>query len=86
MYNVIVAGSTDFTTDCILQLMKMDNVNISSVIAPIDSKKDRKRNIIISEVSKIALENNINFVRFEARFFNRCSLWKNFIEKNFGDS
>ena len=53
MYNIIVAGSTDFTTDCILQLMKMDNVNISSVIAPIDSKKDRKGNIIISEVSKI---------------------------------
>ena len=25
MYNVIVAGSTDFTADCILQLMKMDN-------------------------------------------------------------
>lgn len=65
MYNVIVAGSTDFTTDCILQLMKMDNVNISSVIAPIDSKKDRKGNIIISEVSKIALENNIKLLKPE---------------------
>ncbi len=65
MYNVIVAGSTDFTTDCILQLMKMDNVNISSVIAPIDSKKDRKGNIIISEVSKLALENNIKIFKPE---------------------
>ena len=65
MYNVIVAGSTDFTTDCILQLMKLDNVNISSVIAPIDSKKDRKGNIIISEVSKLALENNIKLFKPE---------------------
>ena len=65
MYNVIVAGSTDFTTDCILQLMKMDNVNISSVIAPIDLKKDRKGNIIISEVSKLALENNIKLLKPE---------------------
>ena len=65
MYNVIVAGSTDFTADCILQLIKMDNVNISSVIAPIDSKKDRKGNIIISEVSKIALENNIKLLKPE---------------------
>lgn len=65
MYNVIVAGSTDFTADCILQLMKMDNVNISSVIAPIDSKKDRKGNIIISEVSKLALENNIKLFKPE---------------------
>lgn len=65
MYNVIVAGSTDFTTDCILQLMKLDNVNISSVIAPIDSKKDRKGNIIISEVSKLALENNIKLLKPE---------------------
>lgn len=63
MYNVIVAGSTDFTADCILQLMKLDNVNILSVIAPIDSKKDRKGNIIISEVSKIALENNIKLLK-----------------------
>lgn len=65
MYNVIVAGSTDFTTDCILQLMKMDNVNISSVIAPIDSKKNRKGNIIISEVSKLALENNLKLLKPE---------------------
>ena len=65
MYNVIVAGSTDFTADCILQLIKMDNVNISSVIAPIDSKKDRKGNIIISEVSKIAFENNIKLLKPE---------------------
>ena len=65
MYNVIVAGSTDFTADCILQLMKMDNVNISSVIAPMDSKKDRKGNIIISEVSKLALENNIKLFKPE---------------------
>ena len=65
MYNVIVAGSTDFTADCILQLIKLDNVNISSVIAPIDSKKDRKGNIIISEVSKIALENNLKLLKPE---------------------
>lgn len=65
MYNVIVAGSTDFTADCILQLMKLDNVNILSVIAPIDSKKDRKGNIIVSEVSKIALENNIKLLKPE---------------------
>ena len=65
MYNVIVAGSTDFTADCILQLMKLDNVNILSVIAPIDSKKDRNGNIIISEVSKIALENNIKLLKPE---------------------
>lgn len=65
MYNVIVAGSTDFTADCILQLMKLDNVNILSVIAPIDSKKDRKGNIIISEVSKIVLENNIKILKPE---------------------
>ena len=65
MYNVIVAGSTDFTADCILQLMKLDNVNISSVIAPIDSKKDRKGNIIISPSSKIALENNIKLLKPE---------------------
>lgn len=65
MYNVIVAGSTDFTADCILQLIKLDNVNISSIIAPIDSKKDRKGNIIISEVSKIALENNIKLLKPE---------------------
>ena len=65
MYNVIVAGSTDFTADCILQLMKLDNVNISSIIAPIDSKKDRKGNIIISPSSKIALENNIKLLKPE---------------------
>lgn len=65
MYNVIVAGSTDFTADCILQLIKTDNVDISSIIAPIDSKKDRKGNIIISEVSKIALENNIKLLKPE---------------------
>ena len=41
MYNVIVAGSTDFTRDCILQLMELDNVNLNGVIAPIDTKKDR---------------------------------------------
>ena len=65
MYNVIVAGSTDFTADCILQLIKMDNVNISSIIAPVDSKKDRKGNIIISPTSKIALENNIKLLKPE---------------------
>lgn len=65
MYNVVVAGSTDFTADCILQLMKLDNVNISSVIAPIDSKKDRKGNIIISPTSKMALENNIKLLQPE---------------------
>lgn len=65
MYNVIVAGSTDFTADCILQLMKLDNVNISSAITPIDSKKDRKGNIIISPAGKTALENNIKLLKPE---------------------
>lgn len=65
MYNVIAAGSTDFTADCILQLMKCDNVNISSVIAPIDTKKDRKGNIIYSPASRVALENNIKLLKPE---------------------
>lgn len=66
MYNVIVAGSTDFTRDCILQLMELDNVNLSGVIAPIDTKKDRKGNIINSPVSEIALEKNLNLFQPES--------------------
>ncbi len=65
MYKVIVAGSTDFTSDCILQLLKCSNVNIVSVIAPIDTKKDRKGNIIESEVSIVAKENNLNILKPE---------------------
>lgn len=66
MYNVIVAGSTDFTRDCILQLMKTDNVNLSAVIAPIDTKKDRKGNIINSPTVEVALENNIKLFQPES--------------------
>ena len=65
MYKVIVAGSTDFTADCILQLLKCNNVKIVSVIAPIDTKKDRKGNIIESQVSIIAKENNLNILKPE---------------------
>nr|WP_245555839.1 methionyl-tRNA formyltransferase [Brachyspira innocens] len=66
MYNVIVAGSTDFTRDCILQLMKTDNVNLSAVISPIDTKKDRKGNIINSPAVEAALENNLNLFQPES--------------------
>lgn len=65
MYNVIIAGSTDFTSDCILQLMKLDNVNISAVISTIDTKKDRKGNIIPNAVTVTALENNLNLLKPE---------------------
>lgn len=65
MYNVIIAGSTDFTSDCILQLMKLDNVNISAVISTIDTKKDRKGNIIPNPVTVTALENNLNLLKPE---------------------
>ena len=66
MYNVIVAGSTDFTRDCILQLMELDNVNLNGVIAPIDTKKDRKGNIINSPVVEIALEKHLNLFQPES--------------------
>lgn len=66
MYNVIVAGSTDFTRDCILQLMELDNVNLNAVIAPIDTKKDRKGNIINSPVAEIAIEKNLNLLQPES--------------------
>ncbi|OEJ16027.1 methionyl-tRNA formyltransferase [Brachyspira hampsonii] len=66
MYNVIVAGSTDFTRDCILQLMELDNVNLNGVIAPIDTKKDRKGNIINSPVVEIALDKHLNLFQPES--------------------
>lgn len=66
MYNVIVAGSTDFTRDCILQLMELDNVNLNGVIAPIDTKKDRKGNIINSPVVEIALDKKLNLFQPES--------------------
>lgn len=66
MYNVVIAGSTDFTSDCILQLKKTENVNLCGVIAPIDTKKDRKGNIINSPTVEIALQNNINLFQPES--------------------
>ncbi|WP_295162587.1 methionyl-tRNA formyltransferase [uncultured Brachyspira sp.] len=84
MYNVIVAGSTDFTRDCILQLLKTDNVNLSGVIAPIDTKKDRKGNIINSPAANAALENNIKLFQPESinkdDFYNTlCGLCPDFL-------
>lgn len=66
MYNVVIAGSTDFTSDCILQLKNTDNVNLCGVIAPIDTKKDRKGNIINSPTVETALENNISLFQPES--------------------
>ena len=66
MYNVVIAGSTDFTSDCIIQLKNTDNVNLCGVIAPIDTKKDRKGNIINSPIVETALENNINLFQPES--------------------
>ena len=66
MYNVVIAGSTDFTSDCILQLKKTENVNLCGVIAPIDTKKDRKGNIINSPTVETALQNNINLFQPES--------------------
>ena len=66
MYNVVIAGSTDFTSDCIIQLKNTDNVNLCGVIAPIDTKKDRKGNIINSPTVETALENNINLFQPES--------------------
>lgn len=63
MYNVIVAGSTDFTADCILQLQKCENVNIKSIISTKDTKKDRKGNILLNPTSKLALEQNIELLQ-----------------------
>ena len=66
MYNVVIAGSTDFTSDCIIQLKNTDNVNLCGVIAPIDTKKDRNGNIINSPTVETALENNINLFQPES--------------------
>ncbi len=66
MYNVVIAGSTDFTSDCIIQLKNTNNVNLCGVIAPIDTKKDRKGNIINSPTVETALENNINLFQPES--------------------
>ena len=78
MYNVIVAGSTDFTRDCILQLLKTDNVNLSGVIAPIDTKKDRKGNIINSPTVEAALENKLNL--FQPESINKDDFYNTLLE------
>ena len=80
MYNVIVAGSTDFTRDCILQLMELDNVNLSAVIAPIDTKKDRKGNIINSPVVEIALEKKLNL--FQPESINKDDFYDTLVDMN----
>ncbi len=63
MYNVLIAGSTDFTVACIEETMKNPNINISGIIAPEDTKKDRSGNIILSPVSKFAKEHCIALFR-----------------------
>ena len=80
IYNIIVAGSTDFTADCIVELQKLDNVDIRGVIAPIDTKKDRKGNIINSPVVDIALQNNINL--FQVESINKDDFYNTLIELN----
>lgn len=65
MYNIVIAGSTDFTVDCIKEVMKMSNVNIAAIITTIDTKKDRKGNIVISPISEFALNNHIPLFRPE---------------------
>ena len=63
MYNIVIAGSTDFTADCILKSISCENVNVAAVIAPEDTKKDRKGNIILSAPSVVALEKHIPLLR-----------------------
>ncbi len=63
MYNIVLAGSTDFTADCILKSILCENVNVAAVIAPEDTKKDRKGNIILSAPSVVALEKHIPLLR-----------------------
>ncbi len=63
MYNLIIAGSTDFTVVCIEEAMKNPNVNIAGIIAPEDTKKDRSGNVILSPVSKFAKEHCIALFR-----------------------
>lgn len=65
MYNIVIAGSTDFTADCIRCAMSLENVNLSAVISLVDTKKDRKGNILLSPPSKIALEEHIPLFRPE---------------------
>jgi len=63
MYNIVIAGSTDFTADCILKSISCENINVAAVIAPEDTKKDRKGNIILSAPSVITLEKHIPLLR-----------------------
>lgn len=63
MYNIVIAGSTDFTADCILKSISCENVNVAAVIAPEDTKKDRKGNIVLSAPSVVALEKHIPLFR-----------------------
>ncbi|PTY40444.1 methionyl-tRNA formyltransferase [Brachyspira hampsonii bv. II] len=46
--------------------MELDNVNLNGVIAPIDTKKDRKGNIINSPVVEIALDKHLNLFQPES--------------------
>ncbi|ELV06988.1 methionyl-tRNA formyltransferase [Brachyspira hampsonii 30599] len=46
--------------------MELDNVNLNGVISPIDTKKDRKGNIINSPVVEIALDKHLNLFQPES--------------------
>lgn len=63
MYNILIAGSTDFTVACIEEALKHSNVNIAGVIAPEDTKKDRAGKIVASPVSKFAMAHCIPLFR-----------------------
>lgn len=65
MYNVIIAGSTDFTVDCIKKTLSNTNINLCGIIAPPDTKKDRKGKIVLSDVSLFAKEQHIPLFRPE---------------------
>ena len=72
MYNILIAGSTDFTVVCIKEALQNININLAGIIAPEDVKKDRSGKIILSPVSEFAKEkciplfrpNNINDIQF----------------------
>lgn len=63
MYNLLIAGSTDFTVVCIEEAMKNTNINLAGVVAPEDTKKDRSGNIVLSPISKFAKEHCIPLFR-----------------------
>lgn len=65
MYNIVIAGSTDFTADCIQEALSCDNVNVAAVIAPVDTKKDRKGNVILLPPSELAIYEHIPLFRPE---------------------